>query len=390
MQPTNARLITVVVTFAVAFAMTSSAAWAEQGLRDRLRKAIEKKGATTEEVPDGPNSIDANGLRNILPEWDSRKHISEQFPHVAVTVLKAPDGWAGRAFAGTVGEGELVPGCFTLQLRVWSDAQTSKVVGPFDWCSERDSQLRPGARSNSTAAATAFNSRLQTSRDEEYFTGLTRTEGPRPPDTIAPNDPQTRAFTEKNNPRGVAYDLSGDVQSRLGHMFFNLRTGMGQTFEYSSDRRVWLVEIVNPAGPRLVAPGTVSAPVATNAPAGSRAGNSPAPAAGAGGLAMKLPCPADPAVMRQMTAAGYSCTNGVLVMPGAAGAAPAGFAPGDVVVVKIANVKLMAEPKDTARAMATVARTDDLVVIGPERDGFLNVQGSAGAGWVRTILVAKK
>jgi hypothetical protein len=386
MRPSHIRRTVCLVTTLAAIVTLSAppAADAGQGLRDRLRKAIDKKGGASEAAPDGPNAIDQNGLRNILPQWDPRKHTSEQFPHVAVTVLKAPDWWAGAAFTGLAGEGDRVPGCFTLQLRVWSDAQTSKVVGPFDWCSERDSQLRPGSRSNAIARAGALNSSLQTSVDQEYYTGITRTEGPRPPDTVAPNDPQTREFTRKSNPRGVAYDLSDDIQSRLGHMFFNLRTGMGETFEDSDDRRVWLVEIVNPAGPRLVAPGTLSAPLVAKAPAGAR-----------GGVGLQIPCPADPAVMKQMTVLGYRCTNGFLVnsaVPGGAGAAPAatGFAPGDVVAAKIANVKLQAEPKDAAKAVGTVSPTDSLVVLAPERDGFLNVQGAAGTGWVKTILVGKK
>jgi hypothetical protein len=37
-----------------------------------------------------------------------------------------------------------------------------------------------------------------------------------------------------------------------------------------------------------------------------------------------------------------------------------------------------------------VSPTDSLVVLAPERDGFLNVQGAVGTGWVKTILVGKK
>jgi curli biogenesis system outer membrane secretion channel CsgG len=63
---------------------------------------------------------------------------------------------------------------------------------------------------------------------------------------------------------------------------------------------------------------------------------------------------------------------------------------GDVVVPKIANVHLLAEPVDAAKVLATLARGDELVVIGATKDGYVNVQGSAASGWVKTILVQKR
>ena len=62
------------------------------------------------------------------------------------------------------------------------------------------------------------------------------------------------------------------------------------------------------------------------------------------------------------------------------------FNEGDVLAPKIANVKLMAEASDTAKAVGTLARTDELVVIGGEKDGFINVQGASGSGWVKIVL----
>jgi hypothetical protein len=66
------------------------------------------------------------------------------------------------------------------------------------------------------------------------------------------------------------------------------------------------------------------------------------------------------------------------------------FAVGDVVRPKIASVKLMAQPSDSAKSLATLAKTDELVVIGGDKDGFTSVQGSAAAGWVKTVMVAKQ
>jgi hypothetical protein len=66
------------------------------------------------------------------------------------------------------------------------------------------------------------------------------------------------------------------------------------------------------------------------------------------------------------------------------------FNEGDVVVPKIANVKLLADAADAAKALATLGRADELVVIGAEKNGYLQVQGAASTGWVKTILIQKR
>jgi curli biogenesis system outer membrane secretion channel CsgG len=70
-------------------------------------------------------------------------------------------------------------------------------------------------------------------------------------------------------------------------------------------------------------------------------------------------------------------------------AAGAVFNEGDVVIPKIANVKLLASPEDSAKALATLPKGEELVVIGAEKNGFLNVQGGAAAGWVKKVLVVR-
>lgn len=65
------------------------------------------------------------------------------------------------------------------------------------------------------------------------------------------------------------------------------------------------------------------------------------------------------------------------------------FNEGDVVVPKIANVKLLKSPADGAAAAATLTRGEELVVIGEEKNGFLNVQGGAASGWVKKVLVTR-
>ena len=85
-------------------------------------------------------------------------------------------------------------------------------------------------------------------------------------------------------------------------------------------------------------------------------------------------------------------TVGTLAQEAAGGNKKAGavFNEGDVLAPKIANVKIMAEPSDTAKALGTLARTDDVVVVGEEKNGFINVQGAGGAGWVKIVLMSKR
>lgn len=65
------------------------------------------------------------------------------------------------------------------------------------------------------------------------------------------------------------------------------------------------------------------------------------------------------------------------------------FADGDVIMPKIDNVKLLAEPKDGSKVLGTLKSTDKLVYLGEEKDGFLKVQGSDAEGWVKKSLIKK-
>ena len=84
---------------------------------------------------------------------------------------------------------------------------------------------------------------------------------------------------------------------------------------------------------------------------------------------------------------------GTLKQEAAAGGtkkAGAVFNEGDILGPKIAGVKLMAAPSDTAKVLGTLARGDEVVVVGDEKDGFISVQGSGASGWVKIILVQKR
>ena len=65
------------------------------------------------------------------------------------------------------------------------------------------------------------------------------------------------------------------------------------------------------------------------------------------------------------------------------------FNEGDVVVPKIANVKLLKAAADGSAVVGNLTRGEELVVIGPEKNGYVNVQGGAASGWVKKVLVTR-
>jgi hypothetical protein len=92
----------------------------------------------------------------------------------------------------------------------------------------------------------------------------------------------------------------------------------------------------------------------------------------------------DPNLQRNVgTLAQEAAAGGQAPAPGA------GMAEGDVLVPKIAGVKILATPADAGREVASLARGEEMVVIGKVQDGFINVQSAKGAGWVKVVLVSK-
>jgi curli biogenesis system outer membrane secretion channel CsgG len=62
---------------------------------------------------------------------------------------------------------------------------------------------------------------------------------------------------------------------------------------------------------------------------------------------------------------------------------------GDVVTPKIANVKLLSQPSAAGKTLATLGKGEELVIVGAEKDGYLNVQGGSASGWVKKVLVVR-
>jgi curli biogenesis system outer membrane secretion channel CsgG len=65
------------------------------------------------------------------------------------------------------------------------------------------------------------------------------------------------------------------------------------------------------------------------------------------------------------------------------------FNEGDVLRPKINGVQVVSAPKDGAKVIVTLQRTDDVVYLGVEEAGYLKVLAPAGEGWVRKLVVSK-
>ncbi len=192
----------------------------------------------------GKSVIDYAGLRNILPQWDPEKPLSEQFPHIAITVDYAPPGWMDSYLTDASAQGRsIISHCWKLNATVWSDAQTSKKV-PFEWCSNKDEFL-------DRLAPDYIPSLYPRHIDRDYNTGIQRSEGPQPPNTLIPNDRKTLDMEAKTNPHGASPDLNHDIYTQFALMFANVRKDLGQTLTNDGDPRVWIVSIKKAAGPSI-------------------------------------------------------------------------------------------------------------------------------------------
>jgi hypothetical protein len=65
------------------------------------------------------------------------------------------------------------------------------------------------------------------------------------------------------------------------------------------------------------------------------------------------------------------------------------FNEGDVLRPKIGNVRVMAKPTDAGQVVTTLGRGEEMIFLGKEEDGFLQVESGKGSGWVKKVLVAR-
>lgn len=64
---------------------------------------------------------------------------------------------------------------------------------------------------------------------------------------------------------------------------------------------------------------------------------------------------------------------------------------GDILMSKIANIKLLKEPSKKAERAASLTKSDEMVYTGTQANGFYAVAtANKGEGWVEKILVKKR
>ena len=92
----------------------------------------------------------------------------------------------------------------------------------------------------------------------------------------------------------------------------------------------------------------------------------------------------DPSLQRNVGTLKSEAAAGGMARAGAV------FNEGDVLVPKIGGVRLLAQPSETGKVLATLGKADELVVIGSEKGGYISVQGAAASGWVKVVLLEKR
>ena len=65
------------------------------------------------------------------------------------------------------------------------------------------------------------------------------------------------------------------------------------------------------------------------------------------------------------------------------------FNEGDVLRPKLAAIRLLAQPSDAAPLVTTLTKGDEMIYLGKEQDGYVQVETGKGGGWVKKLLIAK-
>lgn len=66
------------------------------------------------------------------------------------------------------------------------------------------------------------------------------------------------------------------------------------------------------------------------------------------------------------------------------------FVEGDTLYPKIDNVKLLSNASNSSEQRGTLKKSDGMIYMGEENNGFIKVETSDGGGWVKKILVTRK
>jgi hypothetical protein len=63
---------------------------------------------------------------------------------------------------------------------------------------------------------------------------------------------------------------------------------------------------------------------------------------------------------------------------------------GDAVMGKIGGLKIYAQPSKSSKVLASLAKGEEVIFTGQEKNGFMSIQGNDGEGWVEKIMIKKQ
>jgi hypothetical protein len=58
-------------------------------------------------------------------------------------------------------------------------------------------------------------------------------------------------------------------------------------------------------------------------------------------------------------------------------------------VAKIAGAKVLRAPQDGSAELMTLSKSDEVLYLGEEKNGFLKVTAAKGDGWVKKVLLKR-
>jgi len=87
----------------------------------------------------------------------------------------------------------------------------------------------------------------------------------------------------------------------------------------------------------------------------------------------------DPNLQRDVGSLGQEAASGGKVKAGIV------FIEGDILLPKISNVKLMSEPNGSSSVVTTLSKSDEMIFMGEEVNGYLLVETSKGGGWIKKV-----
>jgi curli biogenesis system outer membrane secretion channel CsgG len=62
---------------------------------------------------------------------------------------------------------------------------------------------------------------------------------------------------------------------------------------------------------------------------------------------------------------------------------------GDVLRPKIANVKIYRQPDQSSPVVTTLDKSQEMIYMGEDQNGFINVESGSGGGWIKRVLVQR-